>query len=130
MPVLRDLPHLPPVLVGQFPIGVIWIVGIVLALRRWRSHPQVSLLILIAFGLELAQAVSGTLVWYWMSVEMHVADHKAYLILFYVRWGLDLLAWIPILVALFRWRRLPSRLIGHDGQYLPEDFVSQGEKRL
>src|SRR5438874_12181653 len=104
MPVLRDLPHLPPVLVGQFPIGVIWIVGIVLALRKWRSHPQVSLLILIAFGLELARSVGGTLAWYWLNLGLQGADRTArelvivrFTILGYVRWGLDILAWILIL---------------------------------
>ncbi len=133
---MLDLQHLLRVFVNEGPIDVIWTVGIVLALRRWRSHPQVSLLILIAFGLELARSVGGTLAWYWLNLGLQGADRTArelvmvrFTILGYVRWGLDILAWILILVALFRWRHLPSRLLGFDGQYLPEDFESKGEKR-
>ena len=132
---MLDLHHLLRVFVEQIPIDVIWIVGIVLALRRWPRHPQVSLLILIALGLELARSVGGTLAWYWLNLGLQGADRTAgelvlvkFTILGYARWGLDILAWTLILVALFRWRHLPNRLLGHDGQYLPEDFVSKGEK--
>ncbi len=133
---MLDLQRLLRLFVHEIPFDVIWIVGIVLALRSWQRHPQVSLLVLIAFGLELAQSVGGTLARHWLDSQLqdlHLqgADRTArepfivtFTILGYVRWGLDILAWILILVALFRWRNLPNRRLGHDGQYLPEGFLS------
>ena len=61
---MLDLHNLLRVFVNETPFVAIWIVGIALALRRWRSHPQVSLLISIAFGLELVRSVGGTLAWH------------------------------------------------------------------
>ena len=127
-----DLHTLLANLAQQLPIDVIWAVGIVLALRRWRRHPQASLLILIAFGLELVRSVGGTLAWYWLNLEMKGADRASIElgiiklgIVHNVSWGLDIIAWTLVLIALFRWRHLPHlprRLLGHDGQYLPEGF--------
>ncbi len=126
-----DLHTLLRNLAQQLPIDVIWALGIVLALRRWRRHPQVSLLILIALGLELVRSVGGTLAWYWLNLEMKGADRATVElgivklgIVHNVSWGLDIIAWTLVLIALFRWRHLPhpSRLLGHDGQYLPEGF--------
>jgi hypothetical protein len=121
--------------VNEIHLYVIWAVGIVLALRRWRRSPQVSLVILIAFALELAQAAFRILRWYWFDLEMRAAGlsgsanviHK-FTILHYVNCGLEVLAWTLILVALFRWQYPPlkKRLRGYDGQYLPEDFASEG----
>ena len=127
-----DLRRLLLMFVEHFPLGVIWTVGIVLALRRWRQHPQMSLLVIIAFGLELARSVFGTLADFWIRLQMQSADRmtgevlmNGLWILFYVRWGVDICAWTLVLIALFRWRHLPRRLRGPDGEYLPEDFEAK-----
>jgi hypothetical protein len=119
--------------VPQIHLYVICTVGIVLALRRWQRHPRVSLVILIALSLELARSVGGPLAQYWFRVEMQMVDRAAaehvivkFTILNRVLWALDILAWMLILVALFRWRPLSNRLLGHDGQHLPKDFLASG----
>jgi hypothetical protein len=68
-----DLHHLLLNFRNELHLYVIWTVGIVLALRRWQRHPQVSLLILIAFGLELTRSVFRLLAWYWFSLEWQAA---------------------------------------------------------
>ena len=109
-------------------LNVVWIAGIVLAFRRWRCHPQVSLLIVIALGLELARSVGGMLASYWLSIEFRERTSGEALIVYFAILrnalsGLDILAWTLVLIALFRWRYPPNRLLGYDGQYLPEDFL-------
>jgi hypothetical protein len=108
------------------PLVVVLFVGIVFSLVTWRRHPQVSLLALVAFAIQLFQIVGGSLVFYWVTRQAFGWDGQQR------RWFLDMsslaqtslsaVAWALILVTLFRWRNLPNRLRGHDGQYLPEDF--------
>jgi hypothetical protein len=110
------------------PLAAIWTVGIVLAFARWRRHAQLSLLIIIAFGLELAHALVGTLASYWLNTGFRAAGEgvMVYFAAFQtVLWVLDIVAWALVLIALFRWRYPPNRLLGHDGQLLPEDFPSK-----
>ncbi len=37
-------------LVGAAPVFLVWLIGILFALTRWRRHPKVSLIALIALG--------------------------------------------------------------------------------
>jgi hypothetical protein len=129
---MRDLDPLLLMFVEQIHVDVIWTVGILLAIRRWRRHPQVSLLILIAFTLELAQSIGGVFAQYSFRAEMQEMGRRdseavitKYIILHWVRWGLEILGWTLILIAIFRWRYPPNRVLGHDEQYLPEDFGSK-----
>jgi hypothetical protein len=129
---MNDLERLLNYVVPQIPLYAIWTVGIVIALRRWRTHPQVSLVILLGLGPELVRSVCKPLADYWFTREMQMAVNTTgelliarFTILERVLGGLDILAWILILVALFRWRHLPTRLLGHDGQYLPESFLTR-----
>lgn len=40
--------------VVMFPMFVMWGIGILIALARWRRHPKVSLLVVLSCGLSLA----------------------------------------------------------------------------
>ena len=109
------------------PLMVVLLVGVVVALVTWRRHPQVSLLALIAFALQLIQIGGGSLFWYWVTTQASFYQGGGQ----QRRWLLDMaslgqvclsaVAWALILFAVFRWRR-QNRLLGYDGQYLPEDF--------
>jgi len=96
------------ILVWQIPGSLIWIIGIVFALWTWRRHPRVSLLILIAFGFQLAQSAFALLVfhlnapaWFWSL------GRSRYFGL--ISWGMDNLTWALVLIALFlprgRWSK-------------------------
>jgi len=39
-----------------FAMVIIWVIGFVLALSRWRRHPRVSLFALLAFGMMLVNS--------------------------------------------------------------------------
>ena len=51
---LRDLLKLTPIL-------VVWTVGLLLALLRWRRHPRVSALVAAACGLSIMTTAAFTL---------------------------------------------------------------------
>jgi hypothetical protein len=110
------------------PVLIVWTVGIALAWATRRRHPQVSLLAGVAFALQILQTLCGTLAFYW------VTTHGAYSgsifnVLAFVQMGISATAWALILIALFRWRYPPRRMVGYDGQYLPEDFATEVTER-
>ncbi len=47
---------------AQAPLYIVWLIGIVLALVRWRHHPRASLLMVIALALAVADQIGGILV--------------------------------------------------------------------
>ena len=116
------------------PALVVWIVGIVLAWVTRQRHPQVSLFAGVAFALQILQSLCGTLLYYWVATQGYAGwgSVRASWILnvaAFVQTGISAIAWALILVALFRWRYQPHRIIGHDGQYLPEDFPTDATER-
>ena len=44
-------------MLGQLPMLILWIVGIILALKNWTDYPRVSLLALIGFITLILQAI-------------------------------------------------------------------------
>jgi len=54
---MLDTPRWVELLVQNYvcwlPMCVVWLVGMWLAILRWRRHPQVSLLALLGFGMEI-----------------------------------------------------------------------------
>jgi len=94
------------------PLYLAWLAGIVLAISRWRRHPTVSLLTLIALALLLLSSVVGVIVFAWLphvlidrssSIDLSVVYSLVGLVLNAIRaagWGI-------ILVALFGWRTPP-----------------------
>jgi hypothetical protein len=115
----------------MLPDIAIWLVGVVLACLTWRKHAQVSFMAVAAFGIQLFQSVFGTFVLFEViRAQMTQGwSHQHVSVILttvnYVRTGLSAIAWVLILLAIFRWRAWPNRIRGHDGQYLPEGFTSQ-----
>ena len=84
----------------------------------------------VAFALQILQSTVGMLIFYAMT-QGGIAGVGAWErgwfmdVASFVQVGISAIAWALILVAIFRWRRQPTRLLGHDGQYLPEDFSTE-----
>jgi hypothetical protein len=95
--------------VPQVPVYLVWLVGMLLALTRWRRHPIPSLLALIAFTLFLMSAISGTLLSNWAILGDHPNLERGWLLsaISLVRTGISTVAWILLLLALFGWRTPP-----------------------
>jgi hypothetical protein len=95
---------------GAVPLLLVWIAAVVLAVRAWRRHPQVSLLTLLSMGLFIGDAVVGTFAYGWMIVNEQremLSVGQVGTRLDILNWGRILLrtvAWILLLIALFRWR--------------------------
>jgi hypothetical protein len=110
------------------PVFIVWIVGIVLSMATWRKHPQVSLLALVGFVIQLFQSSAGILFYYWLSTQSGVFGMSSqqfgmvFSIVNFAQICLSAVAWALILFAIFRWRNPSNRMLGHDGQYLPEGF--------
>jgi hypothetical protein len=54
----------------QVPLYVVWVIGIVLAVVRWRRHPRVSLLLLVALVALLLTSLGLTLLRAWATHQM------------------------------------------------------------
>jgi hypothetical protein len=86
---------------------VIWVIGVVLAMSRWRRHPRVSLFALLAFGLMLVSRFQSVLLPPIMSNYGWTADQMGSI--FYAVTGLisgltSAVAWAFVLCAIFGWR--------------------------
>ncbi len=105
-----DLAPLLTMLVGYLPLFIAWLVGSVLCILRWRRHPMVSLLALIAFVLFALEAFIGRCLWFWLWQRYHDSGwsntqfSSALSVLVLARSGVTAVGWILILVALFGWR--------------------------
>jgi hypothetical protein len=93
----------------QVPLYLVWLVGMLLALTRWRRHPTPSLLALIAFALFLMSAISGTLLFHWaLTVDRpHLERELLFSAISLGRLIISAVAWVLVLLALFGWRTLP-----------------------
>jgi hypothetical protein len=116
---MSDAYDLFDLLRGSLPILVvqmIWFVGMVLAVMRWRRHPQVSLFTLLALSLfSLASFMNLAISWWFMRGSLDVSDPsimEVYFTIFGVAHaGLYAVGAILLLVALFGWRYPPPHLV-------------------
>jgi heme/copper-type cytochrome/quinol oxidase subunit 2 len=86
---------------------IIWVIGVVLALSRWRRHPRVSLFALLAFGLMLVSRFQSVLLPPIMNNYGWTADQMGSI--FFIVIGLitgltSAVAWAFVLCAIFGWR--------------------------
>jgi hypothetical protein len=101
-------------LLPQLPLYLVWLIGLFLALVRWRRHPMPSLLATIAFVLFLVGAMVGTLLFAWVLSQQHDAAWRAEVVGWMIslialgRTAVSTVAWVLLLIALFGWRSLPS----------------------
>jgi MFS family permease len=54
----------------QFPVVLVWLIGLVLSLVYWRRHPKVSLLTFIAIAGLLVSSLIGTYLSVWLPVTL------------------------------------------------------------
>lgn len=109
------MPFLP-----MLPLQFVCFVGMVLAVMRWRRHPTVSLLTLIAMILFSISLLAGTFfvsmlyrmdaTYSWTSSELRTW----FAILSYTRTGSTTVATVLLLIALFGWRYPPPQILRQD----------------
>jgi hypothetical protein len=119
------------------PLLIVWIIGIVLSVATWRKHPQVSLLAFVGFAIQLFQSSGGILFYYyWLTTQPGVFGMSSqqfgmvFSIVNFAQICLSAVAWALVLFAIFRWRNPSNRILGHDGQYLPEGFALDATKTV
>ena len=61
------------ILINSAPKYLALLTGIVIALVKWRDHPQVSMLALVGLGLGLLIGIVGAMVSVWLPIELQHA---------------------------------------------------------
>jgi hypothetical protein len=101
-------------LAASFPLFLVWFVGIFLALTRWRRHPRISLIVLVAIGgFFLSALITPFLYRVLVNVWQPGSAGDIELLFTIVRLCVSLfhaILWGLLLTAIFAWRR--------EGQYL------------
>ena len=98
----------------QLPLFLLWLGGIAWALRTWRNHPRVSLLVTIGLALQLVDSLAASVTYALMPmlIEKYGYSMQSYSwISMFVTGGRALTstaAWAVILVAMFGWRPIPA----------------------
>ena len=109
-------PRLSAILFSQIthlPFLLVFVVGILLAILRWSSHPKVSLMAVVAFGLLLLSSVvrMGYLFWLIGGQESGLTSYNAHAIMTWINLSmtvLELIGWVLLMTALFGWRKVPG----------------------
>ena len=122
----------------RLPLLIIYLVGIILALTTWSRHPTASLLSLLAFVLLiLGSLLSVAVSWYFGTPVSGYGTALSERLLWmqvgnYISVGMQVIAWVLLLVALFArrpqapelWARPPSS--GRGGLDLAEGGAPPG----
>jgi hypothetical protein len=120
--------YLSPAVINA-PLFVLWIIGIIVALTTRRKHPQVSLLAAAGLAIQLFETAAALIVRPWIVGQAAASGWSTektnvlWMASTFVQVFLSTIAWLLILLAIFKYRHQPNRTLGHDGQYLPEGFV-------
>ena len=92
----------------QSPVMLVWVGGIVFAMTRWRRHPMVSLLTVVALLGLLLTTIAAVCISAWLPRLMGELDPERAETIYHMFWAfvsaLRAVAWGAILVALFGWR--------------------------
>ena len=97
-------------LLFQLPIIAIAGVGIVLAARNWRKHPNTSRAALSAFIIVIVMNVVGTFMAYWLPISVYRETNSSAALgwlnvgLSFVSMITGILTWVLVLMAIFKWR--------------------------
>lgn len=89
--------------------------GIGWAIFRWKKHPSVSLLVLIALGGLLLTKLASHLVQYYVRTSWEsgrpslMAIGNITILVSIVSLWIDLMSWLLILIAVFGWRSAEKR---------------------
>jgi hypothetical protein len=87
------------------------VVGLLIALVRWRRHPYVSLFATLGFALVLLAGFAGLLAHYDFIFNERFANEQGRFLFEVISFGLLILSLLGhslVLVALFGWRQAPE----------------------
>ena len=106
------------------PFLIIYLVGMVLSILRWRSHPTRSRLALIAFALYLAR-LFGNVATNWLTIrrEDFGWDTRTFAL------NLGIIHSIDVLVAIVAWILLLIALFSRSDLYVKADLVPGGRNQ-
>jgi hypothetical protein len=91
----------------QVPVFLVWLVGLVLALVRWKRHPKVSLLTCIAFVMFFAEIPFFFYLYFyidWMMLVPSTSLEFVSTVINIIESLISATAWGLLLVAVFGWR--------------------------
>ncbi len=97
-------------IVISLPVIIVWVIGIALALSRWRRHPRVSQFALIACAVMIFNTVASRSLTIWMPLAMRDYGWTAVQIgSFFSAVGIitsliSATAWTLAICAIFGWR--------------------------
>jgi hypothetical protein len=92
------------------PVIIVWVIGIILALSRWRRHPRASQFALIAFALMIGATVVVRALYLWLPIAMrnHGWSTREFgtisVAIGIVSTLINAAAWALIICAIFGWR--------------------------
>jgi hypothetical protein len=95
------------VLIVQIPLILVWLVGIIIAIARWKKHPRISLLSVIAITGLLFLSIAGNYLGMWLPVMLRANNWNISRIgvintaVGFVRSLLSAILWGLILAAIF-----------------------------
>lgn len=104
---MNYLPVILTSLASQLPLMLVWLVGFVFAIIRWKHHPRVSLLVLFALVLAFIGAilsvVSGMLpLILTQSMDIPMRQVATYTSVFgFLNIALHFVMWVLLMIALF-----------------------------
>ena len=94
----------------SLPVIIVWVIGIALALSRWRRHPRVSQFALIACSVSIINTVANRFLIIWTPLALRDSGWTAVQIgSIFTAIGLmttliGAAAWTLVICAIFGWR--------------------------
>jgi hypothetical protein len=92
------------------PVIIVWVIGIALALSRWRRHPRVSQLALIAIAISIVNLVVNRFLVSWLPMAMRDSGWTTtqigsiFAAIGIITSLIGAVAWALVLCAIFGWR--------------------------
>jgi hypothetical protein len=106
-------------LLPTVPFVLVYLVGAVLCIVRWRRHPMASRFGLAAFTTFLLSALGSTTAYFWMLVAtpQDTVYREYAMLIMMARTGAGVFGWVLLLIALFGWRVDPQEYVNrHFGE--------------
>jgi hypothetical protein len=97
-------------IVISLPAIIVWVIGIALALSRWRRHPRVSQFALIACAVMIINTVANRSLTIWMPLAMRdygwttVQIGSIFTVIGIITALISATAWALVICAIFGWR--------------------------